>query len=296
MLRDETPARSAGELVRGPYEGHEVVFGTQHGKQQQASAPFARILGAYVVAPGERGIAIDTDRFGTFSGERPRTLSPQEAAEAKAALAISVTGIGAALASEGSYGPRPELGWPGHEELLLFVDRDRGLRVVERQITLGTPGHVWTVEEGGEIPLEPLRRHGWPSQAVLVRAQHGPVLAKGVADEVRLRAAVQAARALSPNRTALIEPDLRAHRNPSRRAVIARLAERMAERLATPCPDCHAPGYGQLARTPGLPCRWCRWPTRLTLSITLGCAGCPRRDDVPADELADPGQCPRCNP
>ena len=68
--------------MTGPYEGTLVVFGTRHGKEQQAARPFAELLGARVVAPP----GLDTDRFGTFSGEVPRTLAPLDAARAKAAF------------------------------------------------------------------------------------------------------------------------------------------------------------------------------------------------------------------
>jgi hypothetical protein len=109
------------------YQGTVVVFGTRHGKHDQAAAAFNRHLGARVIAPPD----LDTDQFGTFTGETPRHLSPVAAARAKAHLAAETTGRRQALASEASYGPLPGTGLPGHEELLLFADLDRGWEIIE---------------------------------------------------------------------------------------------------------------------------------------------------------------------
>jgi len=54
---------------------------------------------------------VDTDQFGTFTGEVARTGAPADAARAKARLAMSVTGLPYGLASEASYGPLPGGGW-----------------------------------------------------------------------------------------------------------------------------------------------------------------------------------------
>ncbi len=48
------------------------MFATRHGKQHQAAGPFRELLDARVVAPDD----LDTDRFGSFTGEVPRTRTP----------------------------------------------------------------------------------------------------------------------------------------------------------------------------------------------------------------------------
>lgn len=280
------------------YAGRTVVFGTRHGKAEQAAEPFARLLGAQVVGPESFGLDLDTDRFGTFSGERPRTLAPLDAALAKAALALEATGEELALASEASYGVLPSIGWPGHEELLVLVDRGRGLQVVERAVSPVVPGSTWRVAAGSGPPLEALARAGWPQQAVLVRADGGPVLARGVTEVGALAAAVAAAVDASPTGTALVEPDLRAQHNPTRRRVLRDLAERLAARLARPCPGCAGPGWGPVESVPGLPCAWCGTATTAVAVTVWGCPapGCGLREQVAADGRADPGRCPACNP
>lgn len=58
--------------------GQVVAFGTRHGKEHQVAQAFAAVLRAEVVTPP----GLDTDQFGTFSGETSRTLSPVDAARA----------------------------------------------------------------------------------------------------------------------------------------------------------------------------------------------------------------------
>ena len=278
-----------------PYRGQTIAIGTRHGKQHQFHPAFSAVLGAVLYTPPD----LDTDRFGTFAGEVRRTGTALDAARAKARLAMTVTGLPYGLASEASYGPLPG-GWFGHEEVLLFSDDRRGIEVVEGYRTLSVPGTAHRVCDECEIPTALL--DGLPDQALIVRPCHGdrPVagapIVKGVTDIATLRTALAAAVAHSPDGVALVEPDLRAHHNPSRRRVLRRLAETLARRLATPCPACTAPGFGRVDAEPGLPCRACGTPTPLAGNEIHACAACEHRAGRPAGDLADPRDCPHCNP
>lgn len=55
----------------------------------------------------------------------------------------------------------------------------------------------------------------------------------------------------------MIEADLRAQRNPTRRRLLTRLGQRLAHRLAIPCPACRCPGFGRTDTEPGLSCAAC---------------------------------------
>lgn len=275
-----------------PYAGALVAYGTRHGKERQAAGPFAELLGASVVAPP----GLDTDRFGTFSGEVPRTLVPLDAARAKAALAVDAAGAACGLASEATYGPLPGSGWPGHEELLLFVDRDRGLEVVERHAAAGVPGTVARIRDRRELP-GPGELPGPAGQAVIVRPDGlaAPIV-KGVADPVTLHEAVARAAALSPSGVAVVEPDLRAFHNPARRVVLAALSRRLAQRLATPCPACTGPGWGVDGVEPGLACAACGLPTDEPGVEVWRCPGCGAGERRALAGAAEPRWCPGCNP
>jgi hypothetical protein len=103
----------------------------------------------------------------------------------------------------------------------------------------------------------------------------------------------------SSDRSVQIVTDMRAHLNPTRMAVIRALANRLARRLATRCPECKTPGFGAVDIARGLPCGWCGEPTRMALAEVRRCAKCSleiraRIKGVP--ETADPGSCEHCNP
>jgi hypothetical protein len=283
-------------LSPSPYTGATVAMGTRHGKEHQVAPAFAEVLGARVIAPPD----LDTDRFGAFTGETPRTLTPREAARAKARLAMEVTGLPLGVASEASYGYLPGLGWTGHEELLLFVDDERGIEVLDGHRTLDVPGTALRTSGDDDRLDRWLTGLGWPEQAVVVRpavgGHHLPVR-KGLTDLDLLTKAVADAAAASADGRALLEPDLRAHHNPTRRAVLTGLATSLAHRLATTCPACDCPGWGRTGVEKGVPCGACGTPTDVTRADVLGCPRCPQRQVEPrAETVTDPRWCGVCNP
>lgn len=281
------------ERVReSPYSGHLIAVGTRHGKQHQLAPAFDEILGARLLTPPD----LDTDRFGTFSGDRPREGSPLDAARAKARLALEVSGLDYALSSEASYGPLPGNGCLGHEELLLFRDQRRGIEVIEGFRTTALPGLSHTVADWAELPASALA--GLPTQGLIVHASGDPgAVVKGITDPRELRAAVNAAVTRSVEGRAVVQPDLRAHHNPSRQRVLTRLGEVMAHRLATACPRCATPGFGRVDTRPGLPCHTCETPTALPRWEIHRCCACDQTATKPTEPaFASPADCPYCNP
>ena len=92
---------------------------------------------------------------------------------------------------------------------------------------------------------------------------------------------------------------MRAHMNPTRMGVIAALAERLARRIATPCPSCATPGFGPLRTEAGLPCAECSGKTALVRAVIHGCARCGYEETHPRPDgrtEANPAECPLCNP
>ena len=207
---------------------------------------------------------------------------------------MNVSGLPFGLASEASYGLLPG-GWFGHEELLLFCDQRLGIEVLEGHRSMAIPGIAEHVGEVGALGAGLLG--GLPDQALIVRPCGSDVsITKGITDIEALHSAVARAVAQSPDGLAQVEPDLRAHHNPSRRLVLVRLAASLAHRLATGCPACAAPGFGRVDARPGLPCRICATPTPLVGNEIHGCAACDHRVDRPVRDAADPADCPFCNP
>jgi len=277
------------------YRGTRIAVGTRHGKERQFAPAFRSVLGAQLLTPPD----LDTDRFGTFTGETPRSGAAADAARGKARLAMDCTGLPYGLASEASYGVLPG-GWFGHEELVVFCDDGLGIEVLtgHRSATVPGPGH--RVSDPRELPGACVA--GLPMQALTVRpagvdpAGGGVESVKGITDTDTLTSAVAAAVASSPDGLAVVEPDLRAHHNPSRRRVLRRLAVGLARRLATGCPACGTPGFGRVDARPGLPCRLCQRPTALPSSEIHACVSCSHQLIRAVSGDADPAVCPSCNP
>ncbi|KAA1248965.1 hypothetical protein F0Q45_17725 [Mycobacterium simiae] len=278
----------------GSYAGAVIAMGTMHGKEQQVAPAFADELGAHVIAPP----GVDTDQFGTFTGDVNRTLAPLAAAIAKARLGMQVAGVPYGLASEASYDT-----WFGtlalHQEILVFVDDSRDIQVVEGVNTPGAPGSPRLVDSADEA-LAAAWNFGFPGQGATVKASvdnRVRVFGKGITDADTLHCVVDTAMAAADDHRASVEPDLRAHHNPSRRDVLAALASRLARRLATPCPECGCPGYGKVGVHDGLPCQACGGPTSLIAADIHGCPACEHHNAIARNgALAEPRYCPRCNP
>jgi hypothetical protein len=276
------------------YRGAEIAVGTRHCKERQLAEAFDQVLGARLVVPPD----LDTDRFGTFTPEVVRTGTALAAARAKAHDGMDTAERDHGLASEASYGPL-SAGVLWHEEILLFVDRRRGMEVLEGHRTPAVPALRHLVRHPGDLPRSVSAL--LPNQALTVRpAGHSDrsAIVKGLTDVDALTRAIAAAGRHADDGYAVVEPDLRAHHNPTRQQVLSHLAWRLAHRLATRCPNCSAPGYGRVDTVAGLPCGVCASPTPLPLSHIRACAVCEHRSIAPAGRRreADPGHCPVCNP
>jgi hypothetical protein len=262
-----------------------------HHKEQLAREPFGRILGAMVHAPA----GLDTDQFGTFAGDVPRSLTPRAAARVKARLGMRIAGTRLGLASEGTFNA-PFGAAAQNTELFLFLDDILGVEVVDYSTVISplpAPRTVARVDPA----LEYAERAGFPGQGIVLTASVGDVLTVRKDFASMDAIAIATAELLATAQSVLVQPDHRAHASPTRAEHIRGLAERMAERLATPCPDCGTPGYGRIGTSAGLPCRDCGNPTGEAAFEIDGCALCPLRIDRPVEQrAADPASCEFCNP
>ncbi len=268
-----------------------AALATKHGKET-VFAPILASVDIDVVV-----CAIDTDRFGTFAGEIERIGTPGEVVVAKARAAVTTSGERFGLASEGSFGPHHALPYVMVDrELVAWIDTEHDHVVLEQVTELSSVPGSTTLEQPDDV--DGLRIVTlFPEQAAIVVhvGTRRTVLAKGITDVASLRDAVIEAFRLGDG-TVVVEPDLRAHLCPARRDVIAMAVRRLAERLATECPECGASGFGALDTIPGLACGLCGLPTRLPAADLLGCTRCHARRQVDRTGTADPTHCDRCNP
>lgn len=281
-----------------PYCSRQAVLATKHAKERAIARPFRVALGLELVATPD----LDTDLLGTFSGEVPRVGAALDVCERKARLGMAVTGLPFGLASEGSFGPHPFFPFmPAGIEIMTFVDDERSFVLSESFLAERTN---YAHREARSIDdlanwLPAIR---FPSHALIVRTKSdgvGAPVEKGIVSIDRLRAAIARAAATSNDGVAWVETDMRAHLNPTRMATIRRLAFRLARRLATPCPACAAPGWGQTGTIPGLPCDFCGTPTEMVRYQIFSCVTCNHREEKPRPDsrISTLQQhCPYCNP
>ncbi|POB09436.1 DUF6671 family protein [Sulfobacillus sp. hq2] len=281
-----------------PYQGQKAVLATKHQKEIVLGPPLQQAVGLDLYVPEN----IDTDLLGTFSGEIERHGTPRDVALRKARWGMELTGLSLGLASEGSFGPHPQLLFvPSDHELLAFIDQERGIEIVEQTLSVETNyGHqaAKSVDDLQEF----LTQVQFPSHALIVRPHSGfqpDLLFKGISDVPSLRNAVALCSAASADGMAHVETDMRAHVNPMRQRVLNALAAQLGRRLASRCPSCHAPGFGVVDVVKGLPCEQCGLPTQLISEEVFGCAVCTYREQYPRSDglqVAPAASCSFCNP
>ena len=284
------------EQADHPYAGDTAVLATKHDKLPLIAPPLERAVGLRVEA-----VAVDTDVLGTFTGDVPRQGPPLDTAIAKARLGMNAAGRALGVASEGSIGPDPAMPLVHSDrEIVVLVDDRHGIVVWESHSSWDIVAR--STSAGPDEDLGPfLSQAHFPEHQLIVRPNCGAVhpIHKGISALDHLAAAVAECAAAATDGLARIETDLRAHACPSRRAVIARAAERLATRVATRCPACGAPGWGRVDVILGVPCAWCGTEVARPRTEIDGCVACEHRQTRPvvsAEVRADPGECPYCNP
>lgn len=238
---------------------------------------------------------LNTDAFGTFTGEIPRVLSPLEAARRKCELCHLETGADLVLASEGSFGPHPIVGFfPVDEELLVLKDFRNDFEIQVSHLSGATNFASAEIEDESALN-DFLLNSGFPSHGVIVRIQeeNETKFLKDIADKNIFR------KLLIEKGKLHLETDMRAFRNPTRMTVIQQTAELLAERMKSLCPSCSVPGFGVKYAVPGLHCSSCGSETRSILKNVLGCVSCSYTEEhyYPKEKKTeDPMYCDICNP
>ncbi len=244
----------------------------------------------------------DTDAFGTFTRDVDRASDQLTTVRLKAEAALALTGETLVLASEGSFGPHPQLPFvPYSREFVLLLDTVHQLEIVGEAISTHTNYRSQAIASLEEA-LSFAKSVGFPAHGLVVMesvdAPNRP-LAKGITQEADLIAAVELALSKSQRGKVHLETDMRALYNPTRMQAIAQATENLIHLVAQRCPECDCPGFGIVERRPGLPCSLCYAPTSLTLSELYRCQKCAYEcwlRSPHASDFADPGQCPYCNP
>ena len=261
-----------------PYFKARIGLATIHAKERAIAPAFRRVLGAEIIVAPD-----DTDKLGTFSGEIPRPDALIETCAMKAELAFRSLDVDCALASEGSYGPIDRVPLvPSGVEIMAFVDRRRGLKIIETLATHRTNWRLFRFKAGDPGLRAAVQALGFPRFGVFVISSTDPGMpVKDLSALDEVVAAVDREAGRSEEGEAIVISDMRAHRNPTRMRVLRALAWKLAKRLERLCPKCGAPGFGPVGVRRGLPCEACGSPTHWIDFEIDGCSACGRAEARP---------------
>ena len=169
------------------FNDRNVVIATMHKKEQVIAPILEQKLGVKcTIADG-----LNTDQFGTFSGEIERSKNPIEVLRAKCLAAMELSGCDIAVASEGSFGNHPLLFFSqANDEMVMFLDRKNNIEIVERELSLSTnlaAGYVQSKEELVEFA----EKAHFPSHALIVKDKESDFsfLEKGIQSKEKLQLA-----------------------------------------------------------------------------------------------------------
>jgi hypothetical protein len=277
------------------FSGRTLVIATRHNKEQVIAPLFTKAFGVTCEVVNN----LNTDQFGTFSGEINREGSPLDTARKKALAALQESEATLAIASEGSFGSHPSLFFiPTDEELLLFIDLKENLEIVGWHITEKTNyAHkmIATLEELRDF----IKQVGFPDHGIIIkwwREKTNEKVNKGPFSVQQLENEVQ--ELLADGYIVQAETDMRALHNPTRMLAIEQATIDLIERIKSQCPKCQTPGFGTTSVISGLQCSLCRNPTRSIKSYMSSCLKCGYVEETQnrEKEFEEPLYCDFCNP
>lgn len=284
-----------GKDSKHPYSGESVYFATQHLKEKVIAPLFKKIEMSCLP------LRIDTDHFGTFSGEIERNQSTRETLKLKINAAVQACPEGRFfLASEGNFGPHPVIGLiPSDHEALLFVDRKHQIEIYAEELSAET-NHCELEISPGDNYHSFLSQIDFPKHGVIVKSKESQkAIFKNLKNESDVDQAIKQAFQLSSLSKIILSTDMRACFNPTRMRVIEKAGQNLIEKLISLCPNCHIPGYSIIDGIPGLTCEDCGLPSQISKAVLWTCNNCHHSEikNRPDNLMKLPAShCENCNP
>lgn len=277
------------------FKGRHLVIATKHKKEFVIGPLLEKALGVHCFVPKD----FDTDKLGTFSGETERKDNPLVTARKKCLEAMDYTSCDLGVASEGSFGPHPNIPFASaDDEFLIFIDKKNNLEIIARELSLETNFNGQAIKNYQEL-LAFSERVKFPSHALILRPQKNT--------KTHIIKDIRTFEALSEGYKTLMdiyqsvyaETDMRAMHNPSRMSVIEKTTKKLVQLIASKCPQCKTPGFGITDSKKGLPCELCNMATTSTLSLIYSCKNCNyQKEELHPNGKAfeNPMYCNYCNP
>jgi len=277
------------------FANRTLLVATKHQKEKIMAPLFFKNFQMNTI----RCEGLDTDEFGTFSGEKERILDPMATARLKCDKAHELSGLDLIIASEGSFGPDPQLAFlPCNEEVLLVKDYKNNLEIPLKSTTFETNFSSFTYTSQVELD-QFLQRVKFPSHRVIIKksASDTHQMIKGIASRTLLMKKVECF--VKEYGSCFLETDMRAMYNPTRRKHLRLATKKLIQKMKSICPHCARPGFAVTDVVRGLPCGLCHCPTSGILEWVYTCQGCSfsMSKKFPLQKkVEDPMYCDNCNP
>ena len=277
------------------FKGRIVAIATKHQKETAIAPILENELGLQCITP----TGIDTDTLGTFTGEVKREDDIIATLRKKCMMAMEVSGLDLAVASEGSFGAHPSSFFAqADDELIMLFDKKNNIEIIERELSLETNFSASEINSVENL-LDFAQKVGYPSHGIILKRAKNDFA--GIIKENKTLDELVANYHIIKNAAnlAFAETDMRAMNNPTRMKVIAKATQRLVQKIKSTCPACSTPGFGVVESQKGLPCEVCGLPTKSTLKHVYRCQKCNYQQEkrYPYDKKTEnPQFCDFCNP
>jgi hypothetical protein len=286
---------SSHPTVKRLFANRQIAVSTKHGKDL-VMRPLIR---QYLNLEAFKVNGVNTDLFGTFTGEVERPFDPVTTLRKKILEGLQVSGNTLGIGNEGSFGPHPHTPFlTVDQELVMFIDLEHNLEVCETVVSTETNHAQRDINHINDL-IEFADKVHFPSHGLILKQMDGDEIVhvrKGILDwETLYSAYLQLRRS---GKSVVAETDMRAYLNPTRMRIIERATEHLMKKITTVCPECQWPGFGCVEHVPGLPCKHCGAATNELLVKVYQCSNCSYTDEryYTKDTHADPMYCNICNP
>lgn len=277
------------------FTGRKLVIATKHQKEKVIAPVLETAFKVSCFTPEH----IDTDIFGTFTGEVERLSDPLVTARKKCYMAMEITGCEMAVASEGSFGSHPEIFFANaDDEILVFIDKKNDLEIVARELTINTNFSEQQINSYEQL-VEFAKQADFPSHALILKKskEEKTDIIKGISTWDMLKDSFQLLN--QKYKVVYAETDMRAMNNPLRMKAIENAANKLVEKINSCCVNCHTPGFDISEVERGLPCCVCGNGTKSIKSYIYTCVKCSFKEIklYPLKKTEeDPRYCDFCNP
>ena len=270
----------------------EILLVSKHQKEIAIQAIFKQTFNSTLVVVNN----VDTDVFGTFSGEIERKLSAKETVLQKCWAGLNWNpSFKFAIASEGSFGAHPSSVFlPYNEEWLVIVDRESELAIFAKS---GTSDTNFFSEEITEIIRLEKILDALSTTYFNLKNIEGEIILKGCKDIFKLKK--EALKQIKIKGKVTLETDLRAMHNPLRMKNIEKAAQNLVEKLISTCPKCNHVGFSVEKSIAGLPCEICSFPSTYPKQHIKVCPNCQFEEIIAPlhrQKYLEAQYCQLCNP